>query len=99
MSGNNVTPYYYEFELGKAVQIIVNDCFSLKKGETIVITADTQTDPRVVNAMAQASFSAGAKPMIIWMATPPGPGGMVDDFLPVGVPQRCTYGGRLLDRV
>jgi 2,5-dihydroxypyridine 5,6-dioxygenase len=82
MSGISSSPYYYEFELGRAVQIIAKDCFSLKKGEIIVITADTQTDLRVVNAMAQASFSVGAKPMIIWMATPPGPGGMVDDFLP-----------------
>ena len=82
MSETNISPNLYEFELGKAVQIIANDCLSLKNGETIVITADTQTDMRVVNAMAQASFSAGAKPMIIWMATPPGPGGMVDDFLP-----------------
>jgi len=37
----------------------------------------------VVNAFAQAAFTEGAIPMVVWTASPPGPAGMVDDFLSV----------------
>ena len=47
-----------------------------------MITADTGSDERVVNATARAVYAAGGKPMVIWTATPPGPGKMVDGFLP-----------------
>lgn len=76
------SPYLYQFELGKAAHVLVNEMFKLKEGEVIVITADTESDPRVVDAMAQAAFTVGAKPMVIWTATPLAPAGMVDDFLP-----------------
>jgi 2,5-dihydroxypyridine 5,6-dioxygenase len=63
-------PEWYEFELGKAADILVNELFELKKGETMVITADTESDGRVVNATARAAFAAGGKPMVIWLASP-----------------------------
>ena len=57
-------PERYEFELGKAADILVNELFKLKEGETMVITADTESDERVVNATARAVFAAGGKPMV-----------------------------------
>ncbi len=69
-------------ELGKAAEIIAKDLFALKRGETVIVTADTESDSRVVNAFAQAAFAEGAIPMVVWTASPPGPAGMVDAFLP-----------------
>lgn len=72
----------YEFELGKAGRILVEDLFRLRRGETMVITADTESDARVVNATAQAVFAAGGKPMVVWLAAPLGVGKAADPMLP-----------------
>lgn len=74
--------YMYEFELGKASDVLVNELLKLKEGETFVITADTLSDKRVVDATARAAFAAGAKPMVIWTSTPLGTGRMTDAWLP-----------------
>jgi len=73
---------YYEYELGKAAKILCEDLFKLKRGETIVITADTESDTRVVDATATAAFACDAKPMVIYTATPLGRGKSADPFLP-----------------
>jgi leucyl aminopeptidase (aminopeptidase T) len=73
----------YEFELGKATDILVRELFKLKKEETFVITADTESDFRVVKATARAAFAIGAKPMVIWNASPLGVGKAADPMLPV----------------
>ncbi|MEL7568680.1 MAG: aminopeptidase [Dehalobacterium sp.] len=74
--------FLYEYELGKAADVLVNELFKVREGETFVITADSKSDERVVNATARSIFAAGGKPMIIWTATPYGPGKQTDDFLP-----------------
>lgn len=74
--------YLYEYELGKAADVLVRELLKLKEGETFVITADTGSDKRVVDATARAAFVVGAKPMVIWTSTPLGPGRMVDSWLP-----------------
>lgn len=71
-----------EFEVTKAAKILTEELMGLKEGETFVITADTITDMRLVDATASAAFAIGAKPMVIITGTPPGPAGLVDDFLP-----------------
>ncbi|MDK2896569.1 MAG: hypothetical protein PWP04_689 [Candidatus Atribacteria bacterium] len=72
----------YEYELGKAADILVKELFKLKEGETLVITADTESDPRVVNATARSAFSMGAKPLVVWNASPLGVGKAADPMLP-----------------
>ena len=62
--------YYYEYELGKAAKILCEDLFKLKPGETFVITADTGSEKRVIDATATAAFACDAKPMIIYTASP-----------------------------
>jgi len=76
-------PNLYEFELGKAADIIARDLFKLKPGETFVITADTESDARVVEATARAGFAVGAKPMAIWLSSPLGVGKAADAMLPM----------------
>ena len=63
-------PQYYEYELAKAARMLVSEMFKLKPGETFVVTADTESDPRVVDATAAAAFAAGAKPLVVWNASP-----------------------------
>ena len=46
--------------------MIVKELFKVKPGENFVITADSRSDERVVNATARAIYAAGAKPMVIW---------------------------------
>jgi len=75
-------PKLYEFELAKAADILVNELFKLKEGETMVITADTESDERVVNATARSVFAAGGKPMVIWLASPLGVGKAADPMFP-----------------
>lgn len=71
-----------QFELVKAARIVTDELLGLKKGETFLITADTLSDMRVVEATAAAAYAVGAKPMIMLTATPPGPANLVDPFLP-----------------
>ena len=75
-------PKLYEFELGRAANLLATELFKLKPGETFIITADTESDERVVEATARAAFSAGAKPMVIWLASPLGVGKAADPMLP-----------------
>jgi len=51
--------------LGKSADVLIREMFQIKAGETIVITADTESDERVVNAVARNAFSLGAEPMVI----------------------------------
>ncbi len=73
----------YEYELGKAADVLTKELFKLKPGETFVITADTESNPHVVDATARAAFSIGAKPMVIWLASPLGVGRIADLMLPL----------------
>lgn len=57
--------------------------FRLKKGETFIITADTESDEMVVNATAACAHAVGAKPMVIWIPAPLGVGKAADPMLPV----------------
>jgi len=73
----------YEYELGKSADILVRELFELKEGEIFAITADTESDIRVVNATARAAFAVGAKPIVILTPSPLGVGKAADPMLPV----------------
>ncbi|BER93156.1 aminopeptidase [Atrimonas thermophila] len=77
-------PELYEYELGKAADILTRELFRLQEGETLVITADTESDPRVVDATARAAFACGAKPLVVWIPAPLGVGKAADPMLPQG---------------
>lgn len=73
----------YEYELCKAADRLMRDMFRVKEGETVIITADTESDERVVNAAAASAFALGAKPMVIWLPAACGVGKAADPMLPV----------------
>jgi 2,5-dihydroxypyridine 5,6-dioxygenase len=83
VGGSSNAPVFCEYELGKTADIIVRDLFELKPGETLVVTADTESDERVVDAVARAAFACGAKPLVVWTASPLGVGKAADPMLPV----------------
>ena len=75
-------PEYFEYELAKAANKLVSEILKLEAGETIVITADTESDSRVVDATAAAAFAVGAKPLVVWNTSPLGVGKAADPMLP-----------------
>lgn len=74
---------FYEFELQKASDRLIKEILKVQIGETVLITADTLSDERVVNSTASSVHAVGGKPMVVWTATPSGVGKAADAELPV----------------
>jgi leucyl aminopeptidase (aminopeptidase T) len=58
-------PEYYWIELGRMARKLVEEFFPIKPGENVVITADTQSDWRVVQETARAVYAIGAVPTVV----------------------------------
>jgi leucyl aminopeptidase (aminopeptidase T) len=63
----------YEMELIKAAQTLVKDVLQVKKGEEVLIYADSAADEAVTHATAGAVLSAGGTPAIILFQTKKNP--------------------------
>lgn len=72
----------YFLELGKAGFVIAKDMCKIKAGESVLITADSETDFEPVKAVAQAAEALGAKVMIALCSTPDGYGKVADLRMP-----------------
>ncbi|MEM3489200.1 MAG: aminopeptidase [Nitrososphaerota archaeon] len=83
MKGFKMLTFFLEFEIGKAAKILCEELLKLKSGETFIITADTESDRRVVDATARAALACDAKPMVIYTTTPLGVGKAADSMLPL----------------
>jgi hypothetical protein len=55
------TPDAIGAELSRAALIFVRDMMCVKPGESVLITADTNTDRRGVDAVQNAVYSIGGK--------------------------------------
>ena len=62
---------YLSFELALSAKKLVEQMMLTKPGENVVITADTSTDWRVVDATAKAAYAAGAVPSVVLYETRP----------------------------
>lgn len=62
---------YLGYELALGARKLVEEIMLVKPGENVVITADTSTDERVVEATAQAAYVAGAAPTVVRYETRP----------------------------
>lgn len=58
-------------EVAGSAKKLVEDVMLVKEGENVVITADTSTDRRVVDATARAVYAAGGIPAVVWYETRP----------------------------
>lgn len=75
---------FQEFEIGRSCDILVRELFRLQPDESFLITADTESDMRLVNATARAALAVGARPLVAWTATPPASGKAGEGTWPVG---------------
>jgi len=71
MLGTEPRREYYAFEVAAAAHKMLAEVMLVKPDETVVITADTQSDWRVAEATAQAALTLKAHPMVIWYETRP----------------------------
>jgi leucyl aminopeptidase (aminopeptidase T) len=69
--GTETRDDYLAFEVARAARKAVEEVMPVKPGENVVISCDTSGDSRVVNAVAQAVYAAGAHPVVIWYETQP----------------------------
>lgn len=67
--GIEMTQDYLSFELAKSAYTLVKDVMLLTEGENVVITGDSSSDRRVVEATANAVLVAGGSPVIIYYPT------------------------------
>jgi leucyl aminopeptidase (aminopeptidase T) len=59
------TPEWYWMEMGGVGRKIVEEVFPIKRGENVVITADTTSDWRVVQDTVKAIYAVGATPTLV----------------------------------
>ncbi|MEB3859715.1 MAG: hypothetical protein LRS43_00735 [Desulfurococcales archaeon] len=69
-------------EVAEAALKLVRDVLGIEEGQEVAITADTMSDWVVVEAVASAVKSVGAKPVVAWYPSPPGVGKAVDKVAP-----------------
>lgn len=67
--GVEMTKDYLSFETSKAAYKLVKDVMLVKEGESVVITADSSSDRRVVEATANAVYALNAVPVIVYYPT------------------------------
>jgi len=72
---------YYAFELAAAARKLLAEVMLVKAGESVVVTADTQSDLRAAEATAQAAYALGAHPVVVWYETRPR--AQMEPFAPV----------------
>lgn len=68
-------------ELYGAAQAFM-DYMCVKKNESVLITADTQSDPDVIHTLAAVLIAIGAKPCILTLPQLPFQGKLADPYLP-----------------
>lgn len=62
---------YLSLEVAKGAMTMVRDVLLAKPGETVLITGDTSSDRRVIEAFAAAAYAIDAVPVVINYATAP----------------------------
>lgn len=72
-----------ENQLKFAADRLINDIFAVKEGESVIITADDETNINIVTAVVASAKAAGANPMVISIPTPRGVGKAADPDLPI----------------
>ena len=69
--GMEMRDEYMSFELAKGALTLARDVMLIKSGEDVIISGDSCTDRRVVEATANAVFAIGGHPVIIYYPTAP----------------------------
>lgn len=72
---------YLSYEVAKGAITLVKDVMLMQKGENVVITGDSSTDRRVVEAVAEAVYALGGQPTVIYYPTAPNSG--IEPYKPI----------------
>lgn len=67
--------------LDRAVDVLVADFMAVKPGETVVITGDTETDRRLLDAVLSRVYAQDAKGAVVTIPQVPFQGALADPFL------------------
>jgi 2,5-dihydroxypyridine 5,6-dioxygenase len=73
----NVAP-----DLDRGVKAILEDYLAVKAGESVLITADTATDPAAMQAIFRGVRALGAHPSLLTFPQIPYQGGLADPYVP-----------------
>jgi len=76
-------------ELMSAAYKLVREVLKVEKGENVVITIDTAGDWRVAEAVAEATYIVGGKPLVLWYPSPSAVGRAADPYLPLHPLKEC----------
>lgn len=69
--------------LQQAADRLLGDIFGVKAGETVVLTADYESNTNILRAVCDSAKELGALPMVITVPTPRGVGKSADPDLPI----------------
>lgn len=61
-------PKVYDYEIAKVSKKMIEEMFKVKPGEVVAITADSGSDEQIIEAIANAVYAAGGKPLTMWVA-------------------------------
>src|SRR5690606_17639784 len=65
----------------RAADTLVKESFAVAAGESVLITGDYLTEPRLLDAVAGSVARAGAKPLVAIAPTLPYQGGLSDPYV------------------
>ncbi|MFO0996185.1 MAG: hypothetical protein U1F33_05835 [Alphaproteobacteria bacterium] len=68
-------------ELARAADVLVKDHFCVQPDESILITADSATDPALIEAIMASASLAGAKPAVMIIPRLPFQGTLADSYV------------------
>ena len=79
--GMEMRDEYMSYEIAKGALTLAKDVLLVKEGETVVVTGDSCTDRRVVEAIAEAVFAIGGCPTVIY--SPTAPNSCMEPYAPI----------------
>lgn len=71
-----------DHRLSAAARVLVSGHFAVQAGECVLISADTRTDPELLDAVFGAVCQAGATPLLATLPKLPFQGALADPYLP-----------------
>lgn len=74
--------FFRSLDTASAARTLVCDQFCVRKGETVVVTADSSSDKAAVDAIVGAAAAAGAKAALIVIPQLPYQGKLADPYIP-----------------
>ena len=69
--GTEMRDEYLSLELAKGAYVLAKEVMLIKPNESVIVTGDTSSDKRVIDAVADAVYAIGGVPIVVNYATAP----------------------------